>query len=128
MVDARDIDASRRPMMCIHGRTHSELCPHCLGLNDVSAVPDAECVRQLGEASARVQALHAELEDAYPALQGNLSIPGMLIGQGVGMFVVNGLSDDQIVAHVLIIVGEIRQALSKLRPELAVSDDDATRH
>jgi hypothetical protein len=89
---------------------------------------DPEFARQLGEASARVQALHGDLHDAYPALKGNLSIPGMLVGQGLAMFVANGLSDDQIVTHVLTIVSEIRQALSKLRPELAVPDDDATRH
>ena len=111
-------------MMCIHGRAHPELCPHCLGIND-SVVPevkrdpmppdDPEFARQLGEASARVQALHAELHEAYPALQGNLSIPGMLVGQGLAMFVANGLPDDQIVTHVLTIVGEIRQALRKLQ-------------
>lgn len=89
---------------------------------------DPEFARQLGEASTRVQALHTELLDAYPALAGNMSIPGMLVGHGLGSFVANGLPDDQIVTHVLTIVGQIRQSLSKLRPEIATSDDDATVH
>ena len=89
---------------------------------------DPGFARQLGEASTRVQALHAELIDAYPALAGNLSIPGMLVGHGLGSFVANGMPDDQIVTHVLTVVGQIRQALGKLRPEIATSVDDSTVH
>ncbi len=76
---------------------------------------DPEFVHQLGEASARVEALHAELLAAYPALRGNLSIPGMLVGHGLGSFVANGMPDDQIVARVLAIAAQIRQTLGKLR-------------
>lgn len=85
---------------------------------------DPDFARSLDEASARAQALHAELLEAYPALRGNLSIPGMFVGQGLGSFVANGLPDDEIVAHVLTIVGQIRQVLGKLN----VPDDDATVH
>jgi len=87
---------------------------------------DPEFSRQLDEAGARVQALHAELLDAYPALRGNLSIPGMLVGHGLGSFVGNGMPDDQIVAHVLTIVAQIRQALGALQSDAA--DDGATVH
>ena len=72
---------------------------------------DPEVARALQEASARVQELHGELLAAYPALRGTLAIPGMLVGQGLGSFVANGMSADQIVGHVLAIVAEIRQAL-----------------
>ncbi len=58
----------------------------------------------------RVQELHERLHDTYPVLQGNLSIPGM-VGHGLGAFVANGMSDDQIVAHVLGIVRHIRQTV-----------------
>lgn len=87
-----------------------------------------EFANQIAEASTRVQALHAELLDAYPALQGNLSISGMLVGYGLGGFVANGLSDDQIVTHVLTIVAQIRHAHGKLQSEAAAQDDDVTVH
>jgi hypothetical protein len=70
---------------------------------------DPEFTRVMGEASARIQALHAELLDAYPMLRGNLSVPGMFIGHGLGSFVANGMPDDQIVVHVLGIAAQIRE-------------------
>jgi hypothetical protein len=66
-------------------------------------------------ASPRVEKLHAELIAAYPALRGTLAIPGMLVGHGLGAFVANGMTNDQIVEHVLVIVAQIRQALSELQ-------------
>ena len=65
----------------------------------------------LDAASARLQLLHGELLDAHPPLRGNLSIPGMLVGYGLGSFVGNGMTDDQIVAQVLVIVTNIRRTL-----------------
>lgn len=76
---------------------------------------DPEVSRSLREAGPRVEALHAELFDAYPALRGSLAIPGMLVGHGLGSFVANGMTDDQIVAQCLFIVAQIRQALTELR-------------
>lgn len=74
---------------------------------------DSEVARSLREAGPRVEALHAELLDAYPALQGSLAIPGMLVGHGLGSFVANGLTDDQIIANVLAVVAQIRRALAE---------------
>lgn len=70
----------------------------------------------------RAQALHDELLGAYPALRGNLSIPGMFVGYGLGSFVANGLEDDEIVAHVRALVGQIRGVAGKVNGQ----DDDAT--
>ena len=74
--------------------------------------PDVE--RSLQEASARVEVLCSELGDAYPALHGSLAIPGMLVGCGLGAFVVSGLTDDQITAHVLAVVTQIRDAVRRI--------------
>ena len=87
---------------------------------------DPEFARSLGEASARIQALHAELHDTYPALRGSLAIPGAFVGHGLGSFVANVMPDDQIVTHVLTIVAQIRQSLGKVQSE--APDDDATVH
>lgn len=76
---------------------------------------DLEIKSVLLKASPRIEKLHAELRDAYPALRGTLAIPGMLVGHGLGAFVANGMTDDQIVVHVLVIVAQIRQALSELQ-------------
>ena len=89
---------------------------------------DPKVTLAIREASARVETLHAELLAVYPALRGNLAIPGMLVGYGLGAFVANGLPDDQIVTHVLTIVAQIRQALSKVQSEADSPDDDATVH
>lgn len=80
---------------------------------------DPEVDRSLLEASPRIAALHAELVDAYPALRGSLAVPGMLVGHGLGVFVANGLTDDQIVAHVLVIVAQVRQTLVGLKESSA---------
>lgn len=76
----------------------------------------------LNEASKRLQRLHTELLDAHPSMRGNLSIPGMLVGYGLGSFVANGLSDDQIVAHVLGMIGNIRRTFGEV-PKVPESDD-----
>lgn len=85
---------------------------------------DPEFARQLGDAEVRLRALHVELCDACPALRGNLSIPGMLVGHGLGVFVANGMRDDEIVTHVLTIVAQIRQSLGQSEAR----DDDAIVH
>lgn len=46
----------------------------------------------------------------------------MLVGYGLGSFVANGLPDNQIVAHVLTIVAQIRQKFGKLQTD--ATDDD----
>lgn len=86
---------------------------------------DPEFEHSLHEASARVVVLHDELLATYPALRGSLAIPGMLIGHGLGMFVGNGMSDDQVVAHVRTVISQIRQTMGKLSSE---PDDDVTVH
>ena len=81
----------------------------------VTSPDDPEVARSLQEAAARVETLYAELYDAHPALRDSLAIPGMLVGQGLGAFVASGLTDDQIVAHVLDIVSQLRPALAKVQ-------------
>ena len=76
---------------------------------------DPEIARAVREAAARVEELHAELIAAHPMLSESLAVPGMFMGHGIGFFVANGLTDDQIVAHVLDIVSQIRQALAKVQ-------------
>ena len=75
---------------------------------------DPDVARSLQQAAAQVEALHGELYDAHPALRDSLAIPGMLMGHGLGVFVASGLTDDQIVAHVLDIVCQVRKALTKI--------------
>jgi len=77
----------------------------------------------LEAASARLHLLHGELLDAHPVLRGNLSIAGMLVGYGLGSFVGNGMTDDQIVAHVLGIVANIRKTFGGVGVAEAPDDD-----
>jgi hypothetical protein len=77
---------------------------------------DPEVARSLQEAAARVETIRAELVDAFPALRGTLAISGMLVGHGLGHFVANGMTDDQIVAQVLSITAEIRRTLGQIQP------------
>ena len=81
----------------------------------MTAPDDPDVARSLQEAASRVEALYAELYDAHPVLRNSLAIPGMLVGHGLGAFVASGLTDDQIVAHVLDIVSQIRSALAKVQ-------------
>lgn len=74
-----------------------------------------EVAHALVEASARVEKLHAELLDRFPALVGTLAISGMLVGHGLGSFVARGMTDDQIVTQVRDILAEIRQLLAQLQ-------------
>lgn len=74
---------------------------------------DPNVARSLHEAVARVEALYAQLHDEHPTIRNTLAIPGMFLGQGLGAFVATDLTDDQIVAHVLDIISQIRQALAK---------------
>ena len=76
---------------------------------------DPESAAALSEAGSRVHDLEAELREAFPVFQGNLAISGVFVGHGLGAFVANGLSDDQIVGHVLSIVSQIRQTLAEFR-------------
>jgi hypothetical protein len=72
--------------------------------------------RSVQEAAPRVEALHAELRAAYPALRGTLAIPGMFVGHGLESFVANGMTDGEIVEHTLTIVAQIRVAIRKVQP------------
>ena len=74
-----------------------------------------EVLRSLQEASARVEAIYAELLDAHPALRGSLAIAGTFVGHGLGAFVANGMTDDQIIVQVLGITAQIRDTLRKIR-------------
>jgi len=85
----------------------------------MTSLDDPGFAGALNDASARFEALHAELLDAHPTFRGNLAIPGMLVGYGLGSFVANGMSDDDIVTHVLVIVSQIRRAI-----ETTVTQDD----
>ena len=87
--------------------------------------PGPEFAHVMAEATKLVQELHEKLHDTYPVLQGNLSIPGMLVGHGLGAFVANGMTNDQIVAHVLDIVMHIRQTAG---PSHDGSPDDIIVH
>jgi hypothetical protein len=89
------------------------------------APEDPSFATALDAASARLHLLHGELLDAHPALRGNLSIPGMLVGYGLGSFVGNGMTDDQIVAQVLVIVANIRRTLGA---EVPPPPDDVEVH
>ena len=84
---------------------------------------DPAVTRAVQLAAARVEKMYAELVAAHPVLDGTLAIPGMLVGQGLGAFVVNGRTDDQIVADVLLIVAQIRQGLGKLAASQPSNDD-----
>ena len=83
--------------------------------HQVMSPDDPDVARSIREAAARVEALYAELYQAHPALRNSLAIPGMLVGHGLGVFVASDLTDDQIVAHVLDIVSQIRKALTKIQ-------------
>lgn len=72
---------------------------------------DPEVVRSMHEVAARLQVFHVDLVVGYPALGETMAIPGMLVGHGLGCFVANGMTNDQIVAHVLVIVAQIRRTL-----------------
>lgn len=73
-----------------------------------------EVASAMQEASLRINALHRELLEVCPALGGSMAIPGMYIGHGLGGLVANGMTDDQIVTHVLVIVTGIRRELGKV--------------
>jgi hypothetical protein len=75
-----------------------------------------DVTRSLREASLRVEAFRGELLAAYPALRGSLAIPGMLIGTGLGSFVANDMTDDQIVEYVGACIAQIRDELRKVKP------------
>jgi hypothetical protein len=72
----------------------------------------------LREATTHIEALHAQLLADYPALKGSMAIPGMFIGHGLGYFVARGLTDEQIVKHVMTIVDEIRVQLARLQADV----------
>ena len=72
---------------------------------------DPEVAAALRDATTRIDALHAELLAAFPVFQETMAVPGILIGHGLGALVANGMTNDQIVAHVLAIVAGIRQQL-----------------
>jgi len=74
-----------------------------------------EFARALQEASIRVEAIRGELLEAYPVLRGSLAIPGMMIGHALGVFVANGMTDDQIIVQVLAITAQIRGTLDKIQ-------------
>lgn len=76
---------------------------------------DPEFAAALREAASRVEALHADLRETYPLFQGNLAVSGVFVGAGLGAFVASGLSDDQIVGHVRLIVAQIRQTITELQ-------------
>jgi len=84
---------------------------------------DPEFPGALNEASERLQRLHAELLDAHPSMRGNLSIPGMLVGYGLGSFVASGLTDEQIVAHVMGMIGNIRQTFGAVVKDVLPDDE-----
>jgi hypothetical protein len=69
--------------------------------------------RALLEVSSGVEELHRALREACPVLRGTLAIPGVFLGYGLGAFVSNGLTDDQIVAHVLSVVAEVRRQVAR---------------
>lgn len=69
----------------------------------------------LREAATHIEAFHAQLLADYPALKGHMAIPGMFVGHGLGYFVARGLTDKQIVKHVMTIVDEIRIQLARLQ-------------
>jgi hypothetical protein len=72
---------------------------------------DPEVAAALREATQRIDELHMELLAAFPVFQGTLALPGILIGHGLGALVVNGMTNDQIIAKVLAIVAGIREQL-----------------
>lgn len=96
----------------------------------MSGSDDPAFVEALSAANERVQQLYAELHDAYPPFRGNLAISGVFVGYGLGAFVANGMPDDQIVAHVLDIVAQIRQSFGTVQPEAPddAPDDSSTVH
>jgi hypothetical protein len=81
----------------------------------VTPPDDPEFVRSLQEAQVRIEELHTDLLAAYPAFQGSMAVVGMLIGHGLGCLVSNEMTDEQIVAHVLDIVSQIRQTRDKFQ-------------
>lgn len=79
MVDAAGVDLSQED-----------------GERSMTGPAHPEFAQAMSEASVMIQELHAKLHDTYPPLQGNMAIPGMLVGHGLGAFVANGMPDDQI--------------------------------
>ena len=73
---------------------------------------EPEIAAALRNAIVRIDELHAELLDTFPIFQGTMAIPGILIGHGLGALVTKGMTNDQIVAHVLAIVSCIRRQLN----------------
>jgi hypothetical protein len=87
-----------------------------------SPSPDnPEIARALREVVARIDGLHADLLVDYPALRETMAIPGTLLGHGLGSLVANGMTNDQIVAHVLSIVAEIRQKLAEIQSASSIA-------
>ena len=87
----------------------------------MTAPNDPEVARAVQEGAPRIERLHAALLDDYPALQGSMAVPGMLVGHGLAVFVANGMTNDQIVANVLAIVAEVRQAHAKIQDAAAIA-------
>ena len=84
-----------------------------IAMDTIALAPEVEDA--LREATTHIEALHAQLLADYPALKGHMAIPGMFVGHGLGYFVSRGLTDDQIVKHVMTIVDEIRLQIVKLQ-------------
>jgi hypothetical protein len=78
----------------------------------LSEALDPEAMRSIRAASSLIEALYAELMQMHPALATSMAIPGMFIGHAIGIFIVNGMSNDEIVAQVLSIVGQLRLTLA----------------
>jgi len=77
-----------------------------------------EVTRALCDATQRLRELHTELLASHLTLRGTLALPGVLVGYGLGAFVANGMTDDQLIRHVLSIVSQIRQASDQLQKSM----------
>lgn len=77
--------------------------------------PGPELSRALQEGVIRLEALRVELLERWPVLRGNLAVSGAFVGHGLGAFVANGLTDDEIVRQVRGMLAQIRDRFAAIR-------------
>ncbi len=81
-----------------------------MGTTHVPPHPDPTIDDAMQAISDRLRDFATKLYADFPAISGSMAIPGMLLGHGVGAFVAEDMTDDQIVKVVLEIAARVRRA------------------
>jgi len=72
-----------------------------------------EVAKAIEESSWRIEALRRELLGSFVALRGSMAVAGMFIGHGLASLVANGMTDDQIIANLMVMISGIRREQGK---------------